>query len=103
MLSRVSAFFGTTGGFAALNVSMVIWLPIGWWMGWSSQWLLLFTVYLSVLAIETTGVVLVGQRVAEKRMTAREAALQAKTNEIVRAVPDADNSLIGCEEEDTPS
>lgn len=98
MLSRAAGFLGTTWGFWILNAIMAVWVPIGFAMEWSSQWLLLFTVFLSVLAIETTGIVLVGQRDAEKRMSAREKALQHKADSLVAATPEADNALIGSEE-----
>lgn len=89
-LGTVPGFYGTMG-------SMGLWGILGKINGFSDRWILGFTLYLSVLSIVQSASILVQQHSNEHKAEHREAASQAKLNELVRALPQADSTLAGNE------
>lgn len=79
--NKVSDAFAHPIAIILVPVLCAAWL----WLGYPVDGL---TLGLSIIAISTTQLVLVGQNNSE-------AAVQRKLDEIVRAVPDADSSLAG--------
>ena len=94
-ICRLSAAMSTTNGFVAVMLSLLIFMATGGLFRWSEEWQLVFTLYLSILAIVQASVILVGQRNGE-------AAIHAKLDEVIRAIDKADNRLIGIEKTGVP-
>jgi low affinity Fe/Cu permease len=80
---------------------IVFWLIIGawhvlWWsLGWEAVWVDRLTLYLSIGTQASAQLI----RYAEEQ---NSIAQQAKTDELIRALPQARNDMIGIEEQTPP-
>ena len=84
-------WIGSTKGFAAAFVSLLVWLLIGEKYHFSNRWENALSIYIGVI---TFLMIFLMQRAQNKDFM----ALQLKLNELIAASAQADNSLINAEE-----
>ena len=89
-ITRFASLLATVGGFAGVMMTMIGFGLAGVPLHFNEGWQLLFTLYLSILAIVQSSAILVGQSQGER-------AIQAKLDELLRAIDKADDRLIGIE------
>jgi len=83
----------TPAGFFWTQGVSIAFLPAGWLFGFSDGWQLVWTLFLSEATFIIGGIILVAQNHDEE-------ALHAKMDEVIRALPQARNELIGAEKEE---
>lgn len=90
--ARASAFaLGTPQGFMVLWAVVVVWHVVWWILGWSERWVDKGLLYLSIVT-QATGQLVHYHEQQTKRIE------QAKTDELIRANPDARNTLLGLQD-----
>lgn len=90
-ITRTAAWLSKPIGFLATLTLVAVGVGAGWHAGFDDRWSLVFNLFLSIAALLIAGLILV----AGARDTA---AIQAKLDALLRAVPDAPDALIGLDQ-----
>jgi low affinity Fe/Cu permease len=90
LLTKFADWLGCPAGFFWTQGTAVAFAAAGIFVGFSESWQLAYTLFLSVATYLMGGVILVAQN-------RDETAIQKKLDELIRALPNADNSLRGIE------
>lgn len=94
--ARVCAHaIGSAYAFVAMCGLTLLWLALGPLVGWSAVWQITLTTALTV-ATQLTAMLI------QNDQNRNEAAIQAKLDELIRALEGADDRLRGIEHEDCP-
>lgn len=88
---RAARAFATPVVILGVPIICGLWLLVGWVIGNFEVAMVALTLILSVLAITMSSLVLVAQDRSEQ-------AIQEKLNELLRAIPAANEGLVGIEE-----
>lgn len=91
MAARCATAIGSLYAFAGLLGLTLLWLGLGPLVGWSEVWQLTMTTALTI-ATQLTAMLI------QNSTTRNEAAMQAKLDELIRAIATADNRLRGMED-----
>lgn len=94
MLNRFADWLSTTIGFFTQVGTLVIGFVFGVFFGFSEVWQSPFNLFISIATMLIGGIILVGQ-------AAQERALQKKLDEVLRAIPEANDDLIGVEKRES--
>ena len=89
----------TVGGSYTVAAIVVAFGIAGVRFRFSAEWQLLFTLYLSILAILQTGGVLVEQRQSAETARRRDEAMHLKLDSLLHGVDKADDALAGIEKQ----
>jgi low affinity Fe/Cu permease len=93
-LARQAArWLGDARVFLGSALCILAWAASGPWLGWSDTWQLIINTSTTVLTFEAIFLI-------QHTQTRDTVAIQAKLDEVIRAVPQADNRKMGLERQE---